>query len=52
MSGNAYYNLVQNLLSSSLLSKYVMIKTNRTTILPLVCMCVKLGRSHLRRTVG
>jgi hypothetical protein len=34
-SGNAYHS-VQNLLSSSLLSKYTKIKIQRTTILPVV----------------
>jgi hypothetical protein len=34
--GNACYNLVQNLLSSSLLSKNLKIKIYRTIILPLV----------------
>jgi len=35
-SGNACYHLVQNLLSSSLLSKNLMIKIYRTIILPAV----------------
>jgi len=35
-SGNACYHSVQNLLSSSLLSKNIKIKTHRSTILPLV----------------
>ena len=35
-SGNACYHSAQNLLSSSLLSKNLKIKTYRTTILPLV----------------
>jgi len=35
-SGNACYDSVHNLLSSSLLSKNVQIKTNRTIILPTV----------------
>ena len=35
-SGNACYHLVQNLLSSSLLSKNIKIKIHRTIILPLV----------------
>ena len=42
--GNACYHSVQNLLSSSLLSKNVKIKIYRTIILPVVCMDVKLGR--------
>jgi len=46
-SGNACYYSVQNLLSSSLLSKYMkIIKLYRTIILPVVCMGVKLGPSH------
>jgi hypothetical protein len=40
-SANACYHLVQNLLSSSLLSR-----TDRTIILPVVCMGLKPGRSH------
>ena len=35
-SGNAYHHLVQNLLSSSLLSKNIKIKTYRTLILSFV----------------
>ena len=35
-SGNACHLLVQNLLSSSLLSKYMKIETHRTIILPIV----------------
>ena len=35
-SGNTCYHSVQNLLSSSLLSKNLQIKTHRTIILPLV----------------
>jgi hypothetical protein len=35
-SGNACYHLAQNLLSSSLLSKYIKIKIHRTTVLPVV----------------
>ena len=35
-SGNAYYHSVQNLLSSSLLSKNLKIKIYRTLILPVV----------------
>jgi len=46
MSVNTYYHSVQNLLSSSLLSKNIKIKIYRTIILPHVCMGVKLGRSH------
>jgi hypothetical protein len=43
--GNACYNSVQSLLSSSLLSKNLKIKIYRTIILPF-CMSVKLGRSR------
>ena len=43
-SGNACYYLLQNILSSSLLSKKLKIKIYRTIILPVVCMGVKLGR--------
>ena len=42
--GNACYYSVQNLLSSSLLSKTLKIKIYRTIILPCSCMGVKLGR--------
>ena len=35
-SGNACYHLVQNILSSSLLSKNIKIKTHRTIILPII----------------
>ena len=45
-SGNVCYHLVQNLLSSSLISKNVKIKIYRTIILPVVCTGAKLGRSH------
>jgi len=39
-SGNACYNLVQNLLASRLLSTYLKIKIYRTVILPVVlCGC-------------
>jgi len=39
-SGNAYYHSVQNILSSSLLSKNLKIKVYRTIILPVVlCEC-------------
>jgi len=43
-SGNACSHSVQNLLSSSLLSKNLKIKISRTIILHVVCMGVKLGR--------
>ena len=45
-SGNACYHSVQNLLSSSLLSKNLKIKIYRTIILPVLFMGVKLGRRH------
>jgi len=45
-SGNACYHSVQNLLSSTLLSKNIKIKVHRTIILLLFCMSVKLGLSH------
>jgi hypothetical protein len=44
-SGNACYNLVQDLLSYSLLSKNTKINIHRTITL-LFCMGVKLGLSH------
>ena len=42
--GNACYHLVQNLLSSRLLSKNLKIMLYRTIILPVVSMGVKPGR--------
>jgi len=39
-SGNAYYHSVQNLLSSSMLSKNVKIKIYRTIILPVFFLWV------------
>jgi hypothetical protein len=36
-SGNACYHSVQNILSSSLLSKNIKIKIHRTIILPVLC---------------
>jgi hypothetical protein len=45
-SGNACSHSVQNLLSSSLLSKNLKIKIYRTVIFLLFFMGVKLGRSH------
>ena len=44
-SQNACYRSVQNLLSSSLLSKNIMIKVYRTTIFLLYCKGVKLGQN-------
>ena len=43
-SGNACCHLVQNLLSSSLISKNIKIKIYRTVMLLLFCMGVELGR--------
>ena len=51
-SGNACYHSVQNLLSSSLLSKNLKIKINRTIILPVVlyvCETWSLTVSEKRR---
>ena len=45
-SGNACYHLVQNLLSSTLLSKNIQIKIHRTIIFPVVLF------SHWRRNIG
>jgi len=45
-SGNTCNHSVQNLLSSSLLSKDTKIELYRTIICLLVCMGMKLGRSH------
>jgi hypothetical protein len=50
--GNAYYYLVQNLLSSNFLSKGVKIKLHRTIIL-LVALCgSEAGCSQRGRNVG
>jgi ribosomal protein S2 len=49
-SGNACYHSMQNLFFSSLLSKNIKIKINRTIILLLFSVGVKLGRSHGGRT--
>ena len=46
IAGNACHHSVQNLLSSSFLSKNTKIKIYRTIILPLFCMGVKIGRPH------
>jgi hypothetical protein len=52
-SGNACYRSVQNLLSSSLLSKNIKIKIYRTVICQLVFfMGVKLGHLHWGRNIG
>ena len=51
-SGNVCYHSVQNLLSSSLLSKNVNIKIYSTTNLPVSFLGVKLGHSHWGRNVG
>ena len=51
-SGNACYHSVQNLLSSSLLSKRIKIKIHRAIILPVVCVGVNLGHSHWGRNLG
>jgi hypothetical protein len=45
-SGNAFYHSVQNLLSSTLLSKNIKVRVYRTISLPVFCMGVKLGLSH------
>jgi len=45
-SGNACCHSLQNLLSSSLLSKNLKIKIYRTITCLLFCMGVKLGPSH------
>ena len=40
------YHLVQNLLSSSLLSKNIKFKIYRIIVLPVFCMVLKLDHSH------
>ena len=47
--GNACYHSVQNLLSSSLLSKNIKIKVYTTTAFLLFCMGVKLGQNKKKR---
>jgi len=47
-SGNACYHLVQNLLSSSLISKNLKIKKYRTVILPTVLYGCETGSLTLR----
>jgi hypothetical protein len=49
-SRNAYYHLVQNLLSSRLLSKNIKIRIHRTIILPVFCMSVELVSHTTVRT--
>jgi hypothetical protein len=44
-SHNACYRSVQNLLSSSLLSKNIKIKVHRSTVILLFCKGVKLGQN-------
>ena len=52
-SRNAYYHLVQNLLSYSWLSKIIRIKIYRITILHVVLNGhVKLGLSHCEMNIG
>ena len=45
-SGNACYHSVQNILSSSLLSKIIKINIYRTIILPVFLYVVKVGHSR------
>ena len=52
MSGNAYCHSVQNLLSSTLLSKNVQIKVYRTTILLVVLYGCKTWSLTLREECG
>jgi len=51
-SGNAYYHLVQNLLSYSLLTKNIMIKIHRAIILPVVLYGCKTWSLTLREKLG
>ena len=50
--GNAYYHSVQNLLSSSLLSKNLKIKIYRTIILPVVLYGCETWSLTLRGNIG
>jgi len=50
--GNVCCHSVQNLLSSSLLSKNTKIKIYRAIILPVVFMGVKFGRSYFGRNLS
>jgi len=51
-SGNACYHSLQNLLSSSLLSKNLKIKIYRTVIFPVVFIGAKFGRLLRGRNIG
>ena len=51
-SGNVCYHLVQNLLSSSLLSRNLKIKICRTILLPVVLYGYETWSLTLRRNVG
>jgi hypothetical protein len=51
-SGKVCYHSVQDLLSSSSLSKNIKIKIYRIIIVPVVCMGVKYGLSHCGRNIG
>jgi hypothetical protein len=51
-SGNACYHSVQNLLSSSLISKYLKIKLYRTIILPVVLYGCETWSLTLREVGG
>jgi hypothetical protein len=48
-AGSAWYQPVQNILYSILLSKNIKIKIHRSYFCLLLCMGVKLGRSHWGR---
>ena len=49
MSGNVGYHSVQNLKSSSLLSKNINIKIHRTIILPVVLYGCEIGVTHTEK---
>jgi len=51
-SGNAFYHSVQNVLSSSLLSKNLKMKIYRTIILPVVLYGCEIWLLTLREYVG
>ena len=51
-SGNACYHSVQNILSSSWISKNLKFEIYRTIICLLLCMGVKLGPLYWERNVG
>jgi len=52
LTSNVYYHSVQDLLSSSLLSRSIKIKTGRIITLPVVLQGAEPSVSHWRRNIG